>query len=257
MRPKAIVVTLGRDTGELEALVGSLGHDVVGVIAQKRDRPDPATYVGRGKLDEVRDAKEESGASLVVFDAQLKAGQIATLERELGGDVWDRIRLILEIFTQRAGTREARLQVELARLRYEVPLVREYVHRAKTGEHPGFMAGGEYSVDQYLNQIRSRMSRVQKELRKVEGERAGRRKHRRRGGFRLVSLAGYTNAGKSSLLSALTGREVVVEDRLFSTLETRTAALSTVRGSRILVTDTVGFISDLPPFLIDAFRATL
>lgn len=255
----------------------------------------------------------------VVVDAELKASQLAGIENALGGaEVFDRTRVILEIFQERAQNEEARLQVEAARLRYEMPLVREYIRLAKLGEHPGFMAGGEYGVNQYFDTIQKRATKVNRELEHIGSERAARRKHRRRGGFLLVSLAGYTNAGKSSLMRRLSGENVLVENRMFSTLDTKTARLtfrsaseeepagarpasdvngkasetgahqddSSRRMSRddvaktdeaqdlregqppvgedrgqgqrpVLVTDTVGFIRDLPPWLIKAFRSTL
>jgi GTP-binding protein HflX len=293
-------------------LLYSLGYGIVHTMLQKRGRPDPATFLGSGKVEELqgwladhgvkvpkrgpaRDvlqraerkavldrthasalgAEDEGGKNarkaaadgpappaqdadirLVAVNANLKPNQIAELERLLGVDVYDRVRVILEIFERRAQTKEARLQVELARLRYERPLVREYIHLAKRGEHAGFMAGGAYAVDQYYDTINGRIARIQQELGTITREREVRRKHRRRGGFYLVSLAGYTNAGKSSLLKQLSGEDVLIENRMFSTLETRTGRAE-AGGRRVLVTDTVGFVEGLPPELVKAFRSTL
>jgi len=170
--------------------------------------------------------------------------------------VYDRIRLILEIFKDRAHSREAQLQVELARLQYEIPLVNEWIHRSKKGEHPGFLAGGEYAVQQYYDLIRKRIKKNKEKLDKLKKERNYRRGHRKKFGFYLVSLAGYTNAGKSTLLNNLTESDVVVEKRVFSTLTTTTRKVKE-STRQILVTDTVGFIRDLPPWLIEAFHSTL
>jgi GTP-binding protein HflX len=304
-RPKALLLSLTEQNAEMEELLYSLGFDLDATIVQKRARPDPATFVGSGKVEELqsllrarngavgpavtkghagealqraersavlgpegrgRDGTRAHGAAaedagqepvaLVAVNAHLKPSQVAELERLFKVDVFDRVRVILEIFQQRAHTQEAKLQVELARLRYERPLVAEYVHLAKRGEHPGFMAGGAYAVDQYYTTINGRISRIQQELARIAAEREVRRRHRRRGGFQLVSLAGYTNAGKSSLLKRLSGEDVLVENRMFSTLETRTGR-ARAHGRNLLVTDTVGFVDGLPPELVQAFRSTL
>ena len=341
-RPHAVVVSTTDDSAELEELLYSLGYDVVDRVVQHRERPDPATYLGAGKVSELRNWLSEHGVTppalgrgaatallraeragtedaagatipprgggsarsagaaeaaqaakdpaherggprpvtgepsesatsgylasapggpagpvkLIAVNDHLKPSQLAALERLTGVDVYDRVRVILEIFQQRASTREAKLQVELARLRYERPLVREYIHLSKRGEHPGFLAGGAYAVDQYYDTINARISRIQQDLAHFADERETRRKHRRRGGFFLVSLAGYANAGKSSMLKALSGEDVLVENRMFSTLQTRTGH-ARAGGRDVLVTDTVGFISGLPPELVAAFRSTL
>jgi GTP-binding protein HflX len=285
-RPQALLLSLTAQNAEMEELLFSLGYDLAATVVQKRSRPDPALFLGPGKVEEVQEmlrlrngtagpGRGDAGetlqraersalvgpgdgqrVALVAVNAHLKRNQIAALERKFAVDVYDRVRVILEIFQQRAHTREAKLQVELARLRYERPLVREYVHLAKRGEHPGFMAGGAYAVDVYYDTINDRIARIKQELQRVEGERALRRKHRRRGGFQLVSLAGYSNAGKSSLLRRLSGEDVLVENRMFSTLETRTGKAQ-AQGRSLLVTDTVGFIDGLPPDLVQAFHSTL
>jgi GTP-binding protein HflX len=168
----------------------------------------------------------------------------------------DRIRLVLEIFTLRANNKESRLQVERARLKYEIPLLREWIHSAKMGEHPGFLGGGEYAVDVYYDLIKKRMSKIDEELVRQGESNDQKRIQRKRKGFNLVSLAGYTNAGKSSLMRCLTGEEVLIEDRMFSTLSTTTKSL---KGTDlpVLLTDTIGFLDDLPPFVIEAFKNTV
>lgn len=286
---RAVLVSTTDDTAEMEELLYSLGYDVAHKVVQHRGRPDPGTFLGSGKVEEVRgwlaaqgikvprwhDAAGEAlqraerrervdgaaeddakAVNLIAVNANMKPSQVAALERAFGVDVYDRVRVILEIFQQRAHTKEARLQVELARLRYERPLVREYIHLAKKGEHPGFMAGGAYAVDEYYSTINGRIARIQQDLVRIGQEREVRRKHRRRGGFHLLSLAGYTNAGKSSMLKRLSGENVLGENRMFSTLETRTGR-ARIAGRDVLVTDTVGFVEGLPPELVKAFRSTL
>jgi len=164
--------------------------------------------------------------------------------------------LILAIFEKRAEKKEAKLQVKLAQLQYERPFVRELIHRARSGEHPGFMAGGEYQVDDYYETIKKQVKKIKEELESIRNQREVRRRHRHTGGFYLVSLAGYTNAGKSSLLNILSHENVYVEDKLFSTLSTTTRKINS-KHVPILLTDTVGFIKDLPAYIIDAFHSTL
>lgn len=271
MRRKAILLTLQHDNEEMEELVYALGSQLVDVCRQRRAQADAQFHLGRGKLDEARAMLVDSGASLVVVNASLKPNQIFNLQQFFGDpqatggrlrddghdiEVYDRTRLILEIFRQRAQSPEARLQVELAQIHYEMPLVKEYIHLAKKGEHPGFLAGGEYEVNQYHDMMKRRMARIRRELQKMRRERGLRRKHRRRGGCHLVSLAGYTNAGKSSLLQALADSPTLTENRYFSTLSTKTRRASSDKRD-ILVTDTVGFIEDLPPWMVEAFHSTL
>lgn len=202
-----------------------------------------------------------TGRPLVVVDAALKPPQLFGIEDVVKAEVWDRIRVILEIFQQKAQVKEARLQVELARLRYELPFVHEALHRTLTGEHPGFMGGGELPMRTYETHLKRRTKKIQDELGNVRKERAQRRAGRRKSGFQLVAIAGYTNSGKTSLLNALCGSEAYVEDLYFSTLQTTTRRLRdgllAGRPSRLLFTDTVGLIRDLPPWLIDAFGSTL
>jgi GTPase len=264
-----ILFTLSRDTAEIEELVRSLGYSIVDKVVQNRSRPDPETFLGRGKLAEYRRSLTSregpplasNGKLLAVVDGALKPPQLFSVEDILRIEVWDRIRVILEIFQQKAQVKEARLQVELARLRYELPFVHEALHRTLTGEHPGFMGGGELPMRTYETHLKRRTGKIQQELRAVRKERAQRREGRRKGGFRLVAIAGYTNSGKSSLLNALCGSEATVENLYFSTLQTTTRRLrpqySNGRHTSLLFTDTVGFISDLPPWLIDAFGSTL
>lgn len=250
-----LLVGLGGDLTELRALIASAGYRLVREVVQHRSWPDPRTFVGKGKLEELKDVVKETGVDAVIFAGELRASQHYELEHALGTQCFDRLRVILENFTQRAHGREAKLQVELAMLQYEVPILKEWIHSASTGERPGFMAGGEYRVDAYHETVKRKMKKVRDELDAVRSERAIRRDHRQRRGFYHVSIAGYANAGKSSLFNALSGETVLVEDRLFTTLSTTTRAIGQIR-KRVLLTDTVGFVSDVPLWLVEAFHST-
>ena len=274
MARSAIILSLHEDNRETEELLASLGYEVAAIHVQRRGRPDAATFVGKGKLEEIRASilgpREEKAVALrrardvpmagkpdlVVVNGDLRASQLYAMESTFATRVLDRIGLILEIFADRATTEEARLQVEYAKLTFEIPMVKEFIHMTKRGEHPGFMAGGDYSVDNYYITIQRRRTRIRKELERIRKERSLRREHRRKGGYHLVSLAGYTNAGKSALLRCLSGADVTVENRLFSTLSTTTRRADSPKR-HILVTDTVGFIERLPPWLVEAFHSTL
>jgi GTP-binding protein HflX len=212
--------------------------------------------VGRGKLDEIRERLDRGDASLVVFNGELRPTMHYHLEQELGVECYDRLRVLLELFAQRAATREAKLQVELALLQYEIPLLREWIHVADIGERPGFMAGGELRVDAYYETVKRRLKKIKDELETIRRERDVRRQLRKERGYHLVALAGYANAGKSSLLNVLTKEHVVVDSRMFSTLSTTTRTLAGDRR-RILLTDTVGFVDGVPFWMIEAFNATL
>ena len=252
-----LLVSLSDDTREIEALLDSAGHRIVERVVQRRDHPDPQTFVGRGKLEEIRDRlMPEGGVTVVVFNGELRPTMHYHLEQELGVECYDRLRVLLELFAQRAATREAKLQVELALLHYEVPLLREWIHMADIGERPGFMAGGEQRVDAYYETVKRRMKKIKDELEVIRRERDVRRQLRRERGYHLVALAGYANAGKSSLLNALTKEHVVVDSHMFSTLSTTTRTLPGTRR-RILLTDTVGFVDGVPFWMIEAFNATL
>jgi GTP-binding protein HflX len=254
----ALIISLNDDVSEIVELADSLNYKVVKIFFQRRENPDVRSYIGIGKVSEIKEFIEnsEKPIDLVVVDGELKPSQWFILEKKLSVDVYDRIRLILAIFEERADRKEAKLQVKLAQLQYERPFVRELIHRARSGEHPGLMAGGEYQVDDYYEMIKKQTKKLKEQLRNIRDERELRRRHRHKGGFYLVSLAGYTNAGKSSLLNLLSGEKVKVEGRLFSTLSTTTRKI-TNKSVQILLTDTVGFIQNLPAYIIDAFHSTL
>jgi len=239
---------------ELAALSRTLNYEVVATLQQIRE-PDPAYHIGKGKVMELANLVKSSGAERVVFCNQLTPSQIYKVSRIVGVEVVDRFQLILEIFAMRAGSLEAKLQVEYAKLSYELPRIREQVRALMSAEQPGLMGGGEYEVDVYYDMIKRKLANLRRKLKSVAKIREQRRKLRHRRGFKLVALAGYTNSGKSTLLNTLTAANAEVDDMYFTTLMPRTRA---IRASRkILLTDTVGFIDGLPPWLVEAFKATL
>lgn len=253
---EVLLVSLTDDVGEIRALLASAGHRVVETVVQHRPAPEPRLFVGRGKLEEIKGRLEAGDADVVVFNGELRPTMHYHLERELGVECYDRLRVLLELFAQRAATREAKLQVELALLQYEVPLLREWIHEADIGERPGFMAGGELRVDAYYETVKRRIRKIKDELETTRREREVRRRLRKDRGYHLVALAGYANAGKSSLLNVLAGEHVLVDARMFSTLSTTTRSLLGTR-KRILLTDTIGFVDGVPFWMVEAFNATL
>lgn len=259
LRNKAVLISLENNTMEMENLMKSMNYDIWCIFVQERRGPDKKYFVGKGKIEEIKEFVSENQIDIAVVNSELKPSHHYNMESCLGITVLDRIGLILEIFSKRAYRKEAKLQVELAKLEHDMPLLREWIHIAKTGEHPGFMAGGEYDLAYYYQLSRKRMRIIKEKLDKIGRDWAIRRENRRKGGFALVGIAGYTNAGKSVLLNALTDRKVLVENKLFSTLSTTTGKMKDSNGTKvkILLTDTVGFIDELPPYLVQAFRSTL
>ena len=240
---------------EFEELLRSAGYEVLAILEQNREE-HPRYNIGKGKLEELKELVEKLKPDRVVFANRLTPGQAYNLWKELKVEVIDRWQLVLEIFEKRAHSREAKLQVELASLQYEVPLVKEAIRRAKLGDRAGFKGMGEYQTRQYLKHIRYRMGKIRKELERVKAEREVRRKRREEVGFVLLALAGYTNAGKSTLLNALAKENVEARNQMFTTLDTTTRRFK-LSGKKVLVTDTVGFIDGLPPFIVEAFHSTL
>ncbi len=218
--------------------------------------PDPTYQIGSGKAEELAELVAKNGVEKTIFDNELKPVQAYNLAKTTGVEPFDRFQLILEIFARRASTSEAKLQIELAKLRYELPRARERVRLARMGEQPGFMGLGKYEVDLYYETIRRRIYSIRNKLRKIRKKRRLHRARRLELGFSLISMAGYTNAGKSSLFNALAEEAVPVDPGLFTTLSTTTRAVS-LSGRKVLLTDTVGFIDRLPLTLIEAFHSTL
>jgi GTP-binding protein HflX len=247
---------LNEDVRELEELASSAGYTVIFEVIQRRERPEATTFVGRGKIEELKLVLTTRPVDMLLIDGVLKPSQHFNLENSLKVECIDRVRLVLNIFTTRANDRESKLQVERAKLQYEVPLLKEWIHSAKAGEHPGFLGGGEYAVDVYYDLIKKRIKKIEEELKAINLSHVIRRGQRQKRGQALISLAGYTNAGKSALLNALTGGAVLVENRMFSTLSTTTRKIRDIDRT-ILITDTIGFLDDLPTFVIEAFKNTI
>jgi GTP-binding protein HflX len=235
---------------ELKGLAAAAGYRVLAEITQRRGR-DHRYQLGRGKIEEALSYSPEK----LIFYNPLSSGQVFNIRSEFSAQIIDRFNLILEIFARRASTREAKMQVELARLSYDAPHVKNALSLKKLGEQPGFRGAGAYEQSMY-HDIRGRMAKIRAALKDVELMGEDRRQRRRELGFDLVALAGYTNAGKSTLLNALTNAGVEAKDQPFTTLSPTTRAVE-MKGRRVLLTDTVGFIDDLPHFLIKAFRSTL
>ena len=241
---------------ELARLADTAGAEVVGRLIQRVQAPDPKSYVGKGKLEELARLVSSAEASLVVVDDELSPVQGKSLESALDVRIMDRAELILDIFATRARSREARLEVELAQLEYLLPrLARMWVHLSRIRGGIGLRGPGETQIETDRRMIRRKISQLKKRLQKVAIHRQVVRKGRRP--IPTAALVGYTNAGKSSLLRALTGAETFVEDRLFATLDTKTREMSLGPTRRLRLIDTVGFIRKLPHHLVASFEATL
>jgi GTPase len=242
---------------ELARLADTAGAEVLGSLTQMLDRPHPSTYLGSGKLEELKTRASEQSASLVIFDDELSPAQGRNVEQALGVRVMDRAELILDIFATRARTNEAKMQVELAQLEYMLPrLTRMWTHLEKTRGGIGMRGPGETQLETDRRLVNHRIKVLKERLQDVQRSREVQRSARRRE-FR-AALVGYTNAGKSSILRALSqSPDVFVEDRLFATLDPLTREAQVGEGTRVLVTDTVGFIRKLPHHLVASFRATL
>lgn len=241
---------------ELTLLLDTAGADVSARVYQERVRPDLATAIGKGKLEEVKLLIEENGSSMVVFDDDLSPAQVRNLEKELKVKVLDRCGVILDIFAARARSTEARTQVELAQLEYLLPrLTRMWTHLSKQYGGVGTRGPGETQIETDRRMYRIRMQRLREKLGVIDKQREVQRSSRE--GLPRFALVGYTNAGKSSLLKAITLAETYIEDRLFATLDTTVRAFEMPSGRRALLSDTVGFIRKLPTQLVASFRSTL
>lgn len=240
---------------ELRELAESAGYIVVDEIEQIRP-PDPKYNIGRGKVEELKTIVYEKDIEKVIFFNELKPSHAYNLRKALGVDVIDRFELILEIFAKRAGSKEAKLQIELARLKRELSFAKEYISLVKRGELHGFLGGGKYAVDAYYTYVNSRISKIERELEKIRKQKNNRWKKRVKAGLYTVALTGYTGAGKTTLFNRLTGQNRYIDGKPFATLSTVSKRIR-INGLPILVSDTIGFIDSLPETLFDAFYTTL
>jgi GTP-binding protein HflX len=243
---------------ELRELASSAGAKIAGQVVQHRRSPDPATYIGKGKVDELRETVLHDRIDTVIFDDELTPGQASNLEEALETKVVDRTGLILDIFARRARTKEGQLQVELAQLNYRLTRLsgnRDYLSRLGGGI--GTRGPGETKLEMDRRKIRHRISHLRRDIESIRKHRQLHRDRRRRDRLPLVSLVGYTNAGKSTLFRALSGEDTLVSNRLFSTLDTLIRRIKLGGDRPVLISDTVGFIRKLPHQLVSAFRATL
>lgn len=248
---------------EVERLVETAGGEVLATLHQRRDRPHPQTVLGAGKVQEIALEAQTLGATLVVFDRDLSPAQVRNLELQMGVRVVDRTEVILDIFAQRARTGAGKLQVELAQLEYQLPrLTGRGQAMSRLGGGIGTRGPGETKLETERRAIQRRISRLQREVNQLQAHRDRLRQRRQRSDTPSIAVVGYTNAGKSTLLNALTNSEIYAADQLFATLDPTTRRLSvldsdTQEQTQLVLTDTVGFIRDLPESLVDAFRATL
>jgi GTP-binding protein HflX len=243
---------------ELALLADTAGAEVVGALVQRLTKPNAAYYLGKGKVRELADLRREVGYDVVLFDDELSPTQQRNLERTLEAKIIDRTALILDIFAKRAQTHEGRLQVELAQHEYLLPrLAGQWSHLERLGGGIGTRGPGEAQLETDRRLVRQKIQRLKKEIERVRKHRALYRRRRSLQGIPTVAIIGYTNAGKSTLLNALSKADVFVEDKLFATLDPTTRRQTLPNKQQVLISDTVGFIQKLPPTVIAAFRATL
>lgn len=264
--PKALIVAIDtgdydveRSLAELKELIRTAGGETAAEVVQKRPAPDSATCVGSGRLEEMKTLCEEMEIDVVVFDLELTATQIRNIEKALDTETIDRTMLILDIFAQRATTREGKLQVEIAKYKYLLPRLSGMGRSlSRTGGAVGMRGGpGETKLELDRRYIRSRIDTLNSELKNIESRRELARKRRKKDGVLTAAIVGYTNVGKSTLMNALTEAGVLVENKLFATLETTSRSIILPDGRSVLLTDTVGLISRLPHHLVEAFKSTL
>jgi len=257
LKDSAILITYDKEDSLREALglCDAAGYEVRKII-QHRILNKSKYGLGEGKVDELKEMLSSIKPDVIIFDEILKPSQNYNLASTLKMNILDREALILQIFERRAKSSESTLQVKMAQLRYEMSRAKEKVRLAKMGEQPGFMGIGKFEVDVYFNDIKNRMNGVKTKLAKSSTQRALHRQARKRFGFKTISLAGYTSAGKTTLFNVLTGEEKEESPKLFTTLSTTTRKI-TLRNSEVLISDTVGFISRLPAYMVQAFKSTL
>ncbi|HOI81296.1 MAG TPA: GTPase HflX [Synergistales bacterium] len=264
---KAFLVALDEDDSldvpgsleEMSLLLGNLGITTTGISIQRRSRPDPGSFIGSGKAELVGAEARDLGAGLIVVNGSLSPGQAAALGRLTGLAVWDRPLVIMKIFEDRAQTGEAKLQIELARCRYEIPFIKGLgLQMSRPGGGVGTRGPGETEFERHRRKLERRIREINRKIEAIRERRKDQIKHRIRAGLATVALTGYTNSGKSTLLRRLSGdSDLPVADKLFSTLDPFIRRVRLPGGDPALFADTVGFIRDLPPDLVTAFRATL
>src|SRR3982074_3443201 len=243
---------------ELRELANSAGAEVVETVTQKLQKPTAPYYIGKGKAELIKDSIQDRQVTSIIFDDELSPAQGRNLENLLSRKVLDRTQLILDIFAQRARSREGRLQIELAQLQYLLPrLTRMWHHLSRQTGGIGMRGPGETQLEVDRRRVQERIARLERELESVRKTRAVQRQGRKRHQWPVASVVGYTNAGKSTLLNLLTGADVVAENRLFATLDPTTRSFTLPNKQRVLLTDTVGFLRKLPHTLIESFKATL
>ena len=254
---KAILITYDKEDAinEAKGLCEAAGYEVVHIIKENYLQK-PKYGIGVGTLEKLQEIADKIRPDVIVFDEILKPSQNYNLATELQREILDREGLILEIFESRASSAESKLQVKLAQLRYEMVRAKEKVRLANMGEQPGFMGIGKFEIDVYYNDIKHRMHTVKMKLEKAGKQRELHRQGRKRMGFTIVSLAGYTSAGKTTLFNKSTGETRIQSNELFTTLSTTTRRII-INQEPVLISDTVGFISKLPAYMIDAFKSTL
>ena len=250
--------SLEQSLDELAQLSDTAGAVVIGRLTQKLNKPSKNLYIGKGKLDELIELRESTGADVVIFDDELSPLQQRNLEEALKVKIIDRVTLILDIFASRAQTHEGKLQVELAQHEYLLPrLVGQWTHLERLGGGIGTRGPGESQLETDRRLISKKIKKLKKQLDDVKKHRMLYRQQRRKSGIPIVALVGYTNSGKSTLLNALSKAGVLAEDKLFATLDPTTRRITLPDKTSVLISDTVGFIRKLPPTLVSAFRATL
>ena len=241
--------------GELASLAEVAGYEPVAKVIQTRE-PDSRYEIGKGKVRELASLVKSLKVDKVIFFNELKPVQHHNLTKELGVEVMDRFQLILEIFVKRAGTKEAKLQIELASLKKELSLIRDYIHFAKINEYPGFLSGGEYSLRVHEKRIKHRIARIERELERIRRVKEEKYDRRALTGAYQITLTGYTGSGKTTLFNLLSKEEGYIDGKPFATLSTTTRRIR-ILGHPFLISDTIGFIDSLPPLLLEAFYTTL
>ncbi len=251
-----LVVALDEDLDEVKALVKTLGLNIVGEVVVKNGKSSSNYYLSRGKLGLLKKLISDHQVGKVYVYDELKPRQLINLTKELKVSISDRVGLILEIFALHAGSREAKLQIEMLRLKHELPLIKEWVRRAKLGELPGFLGPGGYATDAYYYSVRRRFARIKEELQRLRDRRNLERVKRSSYGFPQVAISGYTNAGKTTLFNTLTNESKPVGRGMFTTISPKVKG-ALINGRKVIFVDTVGFIRKVPADVIEAFYATL